>query len=423
MMTKAVRFQIAKPLDAEWKEFGQILRDLSYHTAKMCNAAVQLYWEHHNKRLQYKSEHGKYPKDKDLYGMSFRNVVYHKLRDLYPLMASSNASQTNQFAMNRWNNDIKAVMRLQKSIPSFRLGSPIQVANANYRLDVTEGEKPEYRVGVTLLGREAEKGRFLLLLDGGDASKKAIFRRIMDGTYKQGTMQIVQNKKKRKWFCIVSYTFAPEEAAGIDENRSMGVNFGSGAALYWAFSHSPKRGSIPAGEIEAADKKIAAITARRRDIQRLAPARGKGRTRRLKAIEDSKGKASNIRDAINNKYSKRIGQIAVGNRCGVIKLADMSGVKATGFFRSWSWSDLIEKIRYKAEERGIVVEMADRNKATCTCSKCGHSSPENIEGNIEFLTCKNPDCSARIDMEYNTAKNIAVSIMEEDNAKEKTETE
>jgi len=412
VITKATRFQIIKPLDADWDEFGQILRDLSYYTTKMCNAAIQLYWEHHNKRLQYKSEHGKYPRDKELYGMSFRNMVYHQLRELYPLMASSNTSQTNQFAMNRWKNDIKAVMQLQKSVPSFRLGTPIQVANSNYRLDVVEGKKPEYRVEVTLLSREAEKGRFLLLLDGGDASKKAIFRRIMDGTYKQGAMQIVQNKRKRKWFCIISYSFEPEVSDRLDGNRSMGVNFGSGEALYWAFSHSQKRGSIPAGEIEAAEKKIAAITARRRDIQRTAPAKGKGRVRRLKATEAARGKATNIRDAINHKYSKRIVQIAEGNRCGVLKLADMSGVKTEGCFKTWPWGDLIEKIRYKAEERGIRVEIVDRNKATYTCSKCGYSHPENVEGNKEFLTCKNPDCNAKIDMEYNTAKNIAVGVPE-----------
>jgi len=134
--------------------------------------------------------------------------------------------------------------------------------------------------------------------------------------------------------------------------------------------------------------------------------------RRLKATEAARGKATNIRDAINHKYSKRIVQIAEGNRCGVLKLADMSGVKTEGCFKTWPWGDLIEKIRYKAEERGIRVEMVDRNKATYTCSKCGYSHPENVEGNKEFLTCKNPDCNAKINMEYNTAKNIAVGVPE-----------
>jgi len=408
-ITKATRYQLIKPLDVSWEDFGQILRDLSYHTTKMCNAAVQLYWEYHNQRLAYKQEHGKYPEDKVMYGMSFRNVVYHRLRGIYPLMASSNTSQTNQFALNRWKNDVPDVMRLQKSIPSFRLGAPIQVANANYRLYVAEGEKPEFRADVTLLGKDAAQGRFSLLLDGGDAPKKAIFRHIVDGTYKQGVMQIVRHPRKKKWFCIISFTFTSEEKS-LDESRAMGVNFGSGEALCWAFNFGPKRGTIPAAEIEAAEAKIAAITARRRGMLRTAEARGHGRTRRLKPTESLQGQAANIRDAINHKYSRKIVSVAVGNRCGIIRLADTSGLELDGAFKHWPWAGLAEKIRYKAEEAGIVVETADAKKAFYTCSKCGYSHPENTDGNKEFLTCKNPDCEAQVNLQYNTAKNIAVNV-------------
>lgn len=404
-LTKATRFQIIKPLDLSWEKLGRVLNDLSYHTTRMCNAAVQMYWEYHNQRLAYKQEHGKYPKDVELFGQSFRNAVYHRLREIYPLMASSNVSQTNQFAMNRWKNDVKEIMRLQKSIPSFRLGTPIQVANANYRLYVAEGEKPEFRVDVTLLSREAAQCRFSLLLDGGDASKKAVFRRIVEKTYKQGVMQIVRHPKKRKWFCVISYTFTPEVAIGMDESKAVGVNFASGEAVSWALNSSPKHASISAGEINAANVKISAITARRKAVQRTAGTHGHGRKRKLKATETVRGKAAHIRDAINHKYSKRIVQVATANRCGIIRLADVSGLN------SWPWADLVEKIKYKAQEHGITVQIVDRKKAEYTCSKCGYSNPENIEGNTKFLTCKNEKCDAKINMEYNTAKNIAVSVL------------
>ena len=180
-VTKATRFQIIKPLDASWEEFGQVLRDLSYHTTRMCNAAIQLYWGYHNYRLAHKNVTGKFPDavmDKEKYGCSFRNYVYRHLRELYPDMASSNTSQTNQFALNRWKNDVKEIMRLQKSIPSFRLGAPIQVANQNYSLAVEEqeGGGAEYLAGITLLSRDSGKQtRYRILLDGGDKSKKTIF--------------------------------------------------------------------------------------------------------------------------------------------------------------------------------------------------------------------------------------------------------
>jgi transposase len=411
MVTKAVRFQIVKPIQSSWEELGNVLRDLSYWTAKLCNFAVQLYWENHHFRLRYKNEKGKYPgaaEEKQIYGCTFRNHVYRRMRELYPLLASSNTSQTNQLVMNRWKNDISEVMKMQKSIPSFRLdGAPIQVANQNYRLSLVEGENPEYRVAVTLLGKEAEQSRFLLILDGGDGSKKAIFRRIMS-EYKQGAMQIVRNKRKKKWFCVVAYSFEPEKVAGIDENRVMGVNFAcSGEAVTWTFNYGHKRGNIPISEIEAAETKIAAITKRRREMQRSIGSSGHGRKRRLAATENSQGKATQIRDAIAHKYSRRIVDIAAVNQCGTIRLADMSGVELENGTKRFTWAALAEKIRYKAEEKGMVVQKSDRQKALYTCSRCGYSNPENIEKNSAFLTCKNEECGSKTDMAYNAARNIA----------------
>jgi putative transposase len=400
IITKATRFQIIKPLDATWDELGQVLRDLSYHTTRMCNRAVQLYYENHNTRLQYKAEHGKYPADKDLYGQSFRNHVYHALRSIYPDMASSNVSQTNQLALNRWKNDMKEIMRLQKSIPSFRLGTPVQVANQNYTLLVEEqaGGGADFIADITLLSRDAGKQmRYRILLDGGDRSKKTIFRRVIDGEYKQGAMQIVYNKRKKKWFCVVSFTFTLEKALReLDANRSMGVLFGAGEyAIYAAYSFGRKRYTIPAGEIMAVEKKIHAITERRKAIQRNAGYRGHGRNRKLLSTNNLAGQATNIRDTINHKYSRQIIDIAAANRCGVIRIRK-PGTSAG----PWPWANLVEKIKYKAEEKGIVVEVVDVDGVKCC--KC-NADIENTEDNP--LTC--PGCGATIEKEYNTAKRVA----------------
>lgn len=396
-ITKAMRYQIIKPLNCSWDEFGAILRDLSYYTAKMCNAAIQEYWSYYNRRQQYKAEHGVYPTDKDLgYETTFRTHVYHVLRNIYPLMASNNVSQINQFALKRWQADLPDIMRLAKSIPSFRLGVPIQVANSNYRLSI-DGDG-NYIVEVTLLSREAPLSRFTLLVNPGDQPKAVIFRRIVEGTYKQGTMQIVQHKRNKKWFCIISYTFTAEEKSHLVD-RVMGVLLGStSSALYWAFSHSPKRGNIEYDEIEVAQKKIEALEERRRKILRTAGATGHGRKRKLQPVAHIAGKARQIREAINHKYSRRIVDLAEGNRCGIIRLALNPNA------RDWTWADLVQKITYKALEKGIKVETDEFAKAMSTCSKCGYMDKENVGDNKEFMTCKNPECKARIDLEYNAAR-------------------
>lgn len=407
-ITKATKFQIIKPLDSDWKTFGKVLNDLSYQTTRMSNRAIQLYWEYTNMRLAHKAAHGKYPIDKEIYGQSFRNQVYHELRGIYPDMASANTSQVVQFAMNRWKTDTKDILRLQKSIPSFRLGTPIQIANQNYSLSVAKSDRTEYRAMITLLSREAsEQGRFTVLLDPGDSPKKTILQRIIDNSYKQGMMQIVRNDKKKKWFCVISYTFTPEADKGIDGKRAMGVNFAcGGSSVYWAFSFSPKRGEIPKGEIEAAQKKIETITTKRRELQRTTGQTGHGRNRKLGAAKSVSSKTPNIRDAINHKYSRKIVDMAVGNRCGVIYIPNlMSGISLNEPFQNWPWGALIEKLKYKAEEKGITVLEKDRDENMDTCSQCGHFAPENIGENSSFLTCK--ECGAIIDMNYNCAVNLA----------------
>ena len=407
-ITKATRFQIIKPLNTEWNEFGQVLRDLSYHTTKMCNAAVQLYWEHHNFRLAHKTETGKYPDaamDKEKYGCSFQNHVYRKLRELYPDMASNNTSQTNQFAMKRWKNDTKDIMRLQKSIPSFRLGAPIQIANANYALSVEEqkGGGANYTANITLLSRDADKQtRYRVLLDGGDNSKKAIFRHIMDGEYKQGTMQIIYNKRKKKWFCVVAFTFTPERKdKELDVNRIMGIVFGAGEySIYAAYNFGRKRYVIPAGELIAASGKVHAITERRKEIQRHAGYRGRGRDRKLKGIEGLAGRPTSIRDTLNHKYSRQIVDIAAANRCGVIRMVDVSAANFEGAFASWPWADLVEKIKYKAGEKGVEIEIVKPKG-----DKCYKCDTETQIGDDNILTC--PKCDSKIEVVYNTAKRIA----------------
>lgn len=401
MITKASRFQIIKPLDCSWDEFGAVLRELSYWTTKMCNAAIQEYWDHHNRRLQFKAEAGRYPSDAELgYSGSFRNYVYHKLRELYPLMASNNVSQTNQFALKRWQADRPEVMRLAKSVPSFRLGTPVQVANANYTLKETDDG---FTIRMTLLSQEAPKSRFQVAINPGEPVKKVLLRRIASGEYKQGAMQIIRDKRRGKWFCVFSYSFEPQPQK-VDDDRVMGVALAGENAVYWAFSHSPKRGGITWDEIVAAEQKIAALERRRKSLQHTAGPEGHGRRRKLQPTEPLAGKVARIRETINHKYSRRIVDLAVANRCRAIVLPELDGLNGQV---SWPWADLVAKIKYKAEEKSLRVEQKPFDKARNTCSKCGYCDPANVGDNKEFLTCKHPGCGARINLEYNLALALA----------------
>lgn len=353
---KSSRFQIVEPLDIEWKELGTKLNDLSYHTTIMANRAIQLYWEYNNMRLSYKKEHGKYPDDKELYGQSFRNHVYHILRELCPSMAASNTSQTVQFVVKRWKNDLKEIMKLKKSIPSFKIGTPIQVAASNYKINILhsekDGEKDKYVVEATLNSKDVENNRVKFIIYPGDYRKKAILENLINQTYKQSTLVIL--KKKSKWFVQISHSHIVETPTELDPGRVMNITFcpNNKNLIQWDFSFNKKVKLIPIGEALAAEKKIFALTERKKDIQRSAGQHGHGRKRKLLATKSISGKEANIRDTLNHKYSRRIIDVAKANHCGYINIKANNKIHTLA---NWPWANLVAKINYKAHESGIYI--------------------------------------------------------------------
>lgn len=202
----------------------------------------------------------------------------------------------------------------------------------------------------------------------------------------------------------MSFTFTPEKVTDeTDKNRALGLIFGVGEySVFGAYSFGRKRYTIPAGEIIAVEKKAHAISERRKEIQRHAGYRGHGRDRKLLGTVGLAGRPTNIRDALNHKYSCWIVNVAVANKCGVIKIyKDLVSPNANlPEITGYSWSDLVEKLKYKAEEKGVVVEMValDGDK----CYKCGADIDIADES---ILTCLG--CGAKINKDYNTAKRIA----------------
>jgi putative transposase len=407
MPTQAVRYQIIKPVDSTWDELGKILRDLSYMNTKMCNGAIQLYWEWDKFRIKHKEEYGVYPDSKELFGCSHQNHVYRQLRLMFPEIASLNTSQANQYAKKRWTTDLPEIRRLHKSIPYFKLGTPIQIGNQNFTL---HGDGKDYLIDVTLLGKEAEKGRYSLLIDAGDGSKKSIFHRLLDKTYKQGAMQIVYNKRKKKWFCIVTYTFTQELNKELQRDRVMGIDLGVVNAIYWAFNYSLKRGAIGGGEIDSFRKRV---EARRRDMLRTAGVAGHGRKRKMQPTDKLAEKISNFRDTINHKYSDRIVDIALANKCGIIQMEQLEGISEDNLFlKNWTYFDLQNKIIYKAVREGIIVRLIDPKYTSQTCSDCGNKDPQNRENQATFHCTV---CGYDANADYNAARNISqwTSIVKE----------
>lgn len=86
-------------------------------------------------------------------------------------------------------------------------------------------------------------------------------------------------------------------------------------------------------------------------------------------------------------------------------MENLKGINTdNAFLKRWTYHDLQEKIRYKAEEVGINVIMIDPRYTSQRCSKCGSIEKENRVSQERF-SCQN--CGFSCNADYNAALNIA----------------
>jgi IS605 OrfB family transposase len=105
----------------------------------------------------------------------------------------------------------------------------------------------------------------------------------------------------------------------------------------------------------------------------------------------------------NHCISKKIVAAAKGTGRG-IALEDLSGIRdrvtarraQRATLHSWSFAQLAQFIRYKAEAAGIPVVLVDPRNTSRTCPACGHCEKANRPSQALFL-CQSCGCSGVAD--------------------------
>lgn len=406
---KTLKLKIIKPIDATWDEFGTVLRDLRYMSSKILNYTIQQNYEWHNFRLEYKKEHGVYPKSSEIFGIAIDTKMYQKCRELYPHIYAGNMTQTIKSATLRWNNDARDIMLLKKSIPSYKINCSIFIRNDTFKIIEEENG---YKIDVGLLSKSSGKQtRYTIAIAVEDNSTKTILNRIMSGEYKKGFGQITYNKRgSGKWFFNISFGFENE----ITENKGsvMGIDLGIAYPLYIAFNDNLARYKIKGGEIEQFRRQI---QRRKNDLLDQGRYCGDGRKghgikTRISPIDFATKRIANFRDTANHKYSEFAIRMAIKHACGLIVMEKLEGINENNkFLKRWSYYDLQQKIEYKAKEKGIEVLYINPYKTSQRCSKCGYIDRENREDQSTFI-CKN--CEFEVNADFNAARNIATPGIE-----------
>ncbi|KJE26337.1 hypothetical protein LG52_2467 [Geobacillus kaustophilus] len=201
-----------------------VLREIQKETRIALNKTIQLCWEYQGFSADYKQIHGQYPKPKDILGYtSMHGYAYNRLKNEFSKIASANLAQTIKRAVDKWNSDLKEILRGDRSIPSFRKDCPIDIVKQSMKIQKCNDG---YVLSLGLINREyknelgRKNGVFDVLIKANDKTQQTILERIINGDYTYTASQIINHKNK--WFINLTYQFEAKEAA-LDPNNVMGV--------------------------------------------------------------------------------------------------------------------------------------------------------------------------------------------------------
>lgn len=286
--------------------------------------------------------------------------------------------------VNQTIRDVKAQKKHQKAQKFRKMWCSFN--NQNFKVEkpgdlyMVSFPTPEKRVGVPVVTREYQQK----WLD-----------RIIDGTAKQGTAKLY--KKKKKWYLAIPITFEVEQRK---ETKVMGIDLG---LRYIAVA------SVGTKSLFFKGNQCAFIRRRYTALRRKL-----GKAKKLDAIRKMGNKESRWMKDMNHKISRQIINFAIANGVGLIRMEDLTEIRNQRKSKksdpgrnlhNWTFYQLQEMIRYKAEMTGVRFELVNPKYISITC-KCGYRDKANRNG-IHFK-CKK--CGYTIHADLNGAINIAKAI-------------
>ena len=252
---------------------------------------------------------------------------------------------------------------------------------------------------------------------------RSVFKNIFEETYKvQGSsIQIDDNK------IILNLSLSiPKQKHELDENTVVGVDIGVANSAVCALNNNDYINKFIGTGYEMMRVRTQMKEERKRVQKSLRFSNGgHGRKKKLAHLERFKDRERNFARTYNHKAAKQVVDFALRNHAKYINLEDLSGItksqRKTLELGDWSYFQLQEFIKYKAERHGIVVRFIDPKYTSQTCSCCGNLDEGQRKSQPEFI-CKNPKCSnygVTVHADFNAARNIAMSTNFVDKAEKK----
>lgn len=440
-MVKVVKLKVVKPVNTDWQTFGKIVREFDTLSWRIKNYAVTMYRD----ILQAEEEHNRLnPQNKfngdlrqKVYGYRvIQSKIYNDLMPKIENLLSADKHLNTQFKRSKllWNSQIYSALirdaiatydKIRKDIftgrastPSFKPNQPTNIPHAQIKIKSIET--------LTLSLLNPDGGKFhklprqkgtsahpiLLKVASRKGHAKTVIRRLMAKEYKICDSKLIT--KNNEIFILLAYqttSDAPKQVA-VDKNKILGIDLGIAKAVTMQVGSTPKHEFINGGEITRFRERTENDRISKRNQLKYCSdnRRGHGRKTLLQPVLDIGDKIDRFRETVNHRYSKHIIDTAIKNDCGTIQMEDLSGIsKDNSFLANWSYYDLQQKVKYKAEDVGIDVVLINPHHTSQRCHKCGVID-KNSRKSQDIFQCTT--CNHRTNADLNAARNIAIKDIE-----------
>lgn len=403
--------------DMNYEKFNQIMWDIQKRVQRFKNRASSEYFTFMMKREQWKAENGKYPTDIDILGNTMRNHLYHMATNEIPQLNTGNSSMLSESVVKYYKKRYADILFGRTAVPSYKENQPVAITNQNICIQADNSGK--IHMVLSLLSDKGVKeynlrtGRYTFHVWHKCESSIAILQHCITKEYKVCGSYIQYDRRKGMWELALSYEFENPQT-NLDRGKILGIDLGIAVPIVAAISNSDKKWFFRGDEIQAFRAKTEAIRSQmsKSRVDAGDGSVGHGRDKRMQCVDRLGERIANFRDTKNGAWSRRIVDIAVKNGCGTIQMEDLSGItsgKQPYFLKSWTYYDLQQKIKYKAEAAGIDFVLIDPKHTSQRCSVCGFISADNRKTQDQFICQK---CGYEENADYNAARNIATKDIE-----------
>lgn len=327
----------------------------------------------------------------------FNNIDFEGYQDIKSFV---NRKVKNDFSIALKNG----LARGERKLPEYKRTFPLYVKNRDIHI-YYESDKKDSEI---LLKWKNIIFKISTWSKHNSQSKNLqhILHKIINGEYKISDSSIMFDKNNK---LILNLNHqVPIQEKILDAENILGVDIGINVPIYAVVVNDPyKKATI--GDKGYLIKHKVQFKERYNKLQKgsIFAKGGKGRNKKLRALNHLKQKESNFTKTFNHTLSKELINFAVKNGCGTIH---MEKLISNGFddrlLRNWTYYQLQNMIEYKADRVGIKIKYVDPCYTSQTCSICGNVDKENRKTQESFKCTK---CGYSVNADFNACVNIGKS--------------